>query len=95
MYVGVPRICPSIVIAGAVGECAGSMLEPSLRAGPGDFERLGQTEVEDLDDAVRSDLDVARLQITMNDSSLMRCIQRFGELTRVLQRGRDRCGLAQ
>ena len=49
-------------------------------------DRLGQTEVENLDLAVLVDLDVGRLQITMHDAALVSCIQAIGDLTEEVDR---------
>jgi hypothetical protein len=47
---------------------------------------LGEAEVKELDDAVGRDLDVRRLQITMNDPLLVRGIKGIGDLPRHGQR---------
>ena len=47
----------------------------AVRRGGG---RLGDAEVEDLDGAVRRDLDVGRLQIAMDDAALVRGVERVG-----------------
>jgi hypothetical protein len=51
----------------------------------GAFSRA-RAEVEDLHDAVRRDLDVGGLQIAMDDASLVRGIERIGDLARDGQR---------
>ena len=50
---------------------------------------LGETEVENLDDALRRDLDVGRLQIAMDDATLVSGIEGVDNLTR------DREGLGR
>src|SRR5215203_1237096 len=42
----------------------------SVGAATGCLEDLGETEVQDLDRSVGQDLDVGRLQVTVNDSML-------------------------
>ena len=58
-----------------VGELIG--VGQAARAG---IDRLGQTEVENLDRAVRSQLDVGRLQIPVNDAGVVRGFKRLGNL---------------
>jgi hypothetical protein len=43
-------------------------------------EGLREAEVEDLDDALRSDLDIGRLQIAMDDAPLVRGVERRAKL---------------
>ena len=52
----------------------------------GCLEDLGETEVQDLDRSVGQELDVGRLQITVNDSMLVSQVQRVRNLPRNLQR---------
>ena len=42
---------------------------------------LGETEIQHLDDAVRTNLDVARLEVAMDDAALMRIIERVHDLS--------------
>ena len=49
--------------------------------GPAD-PTLGETEVQHLDDAVRANLHVARLEVTMDDAALVRVIERINDLSR-------------
>ena len=68
---------PACVNAGdvIVGEFTG--LARAARAG---IDRLGQTEVENLDRAIRSQLDVGRLQIPVHDAGIVRGFERLGHL---------------
>ena len=50
---------------------------------------FGETEVENLDDALRRDLDVGRLQIAVDDATLVSGIEGVDNLTR------DREGLGR
>jgi hypothetical protein len=50
------------------------------------IERLRQTEVEHVHDAVAARLDVRRLQVAMNDAILMVGFERFGSVLRNRQR---------
>ena len=45
------------------------------------FEQLGEAEVQDLHRAIRSQLDVRRLEIAVDDASFMRRLERLGDLT--------------
>jgi hypothetical protein len=49
-------------------------------------ERLGQPEVQHLHGAVRPDFDVRRLEIPMDDTRLVRRLQRLRDLRRNRQR---------
>ena len=49
-------------------------------------DRLGQTEVEHLDGAVRRHLDICGLQIAVNDAALVGGIEGIGDLTRDVHR---------
>jgi hypothetical protein len=51
---------------------------------------LAQSEVEHLHDAVGRDLHVRRFQVAVNDSLLVRRVERGGDLLRDLQRLDDR-----
>ena len=44
------------------------------------FQRLGQTEIEDLDFAVAGEFDVGRFQIAVNDALFVRGFERVGDL---------------
>jgi hypothetical protein len=44
------------------------------------FSELSQSEIQDLDDAVRAEHDVIRLNVAMNDTRLMRRAQRRSHL---------------
>ena len=46
------------------------------------LERLGQTEVEDLDPIVRRDHDVCWLEVAVNDALLVRSLERVSNLAR-------------
>ena len=48
--------------------------------------KLGQTEVEDLGTATRSNKDVRRLDVAMNDSFAMSGIERVGNLNGDIQK---------
>ena len=50
------------------------------------FERLRQTEVQHLNGAIRSQLDVRGLQVPVDDALLVRRFQGFGDLPRDRQR---------
>ena len=56
------------------------------------LHRLGQTEVEHLHRAVRTDLDVRGLEIAMDDSLLVRRFEGLGDLSRDGQRFVERDG---
>src|SRR5262249_13297241 len=81
MYAAVPRISPFCVPAMVnVGEL--DRFPP-----PGAVvERFRESEVEDLDFALRRDLHIARLQIAMNDAFLVRRFQRFAYAVRNFER---------
>ena len=64
-----------------VGDCEGRRAIASCRS-----SSLRQPEVEHLDDAVRRDLDVGRLEIAMDDAPLVRRFERVGDLPRDRQR---------
>jgi hypothetical protein len=49
--------------------------------GPAD-PSLGETEVQHLDDTVRANLDVARLEVAMDDAALVGVIERINDLSR-------------
>ena len=63
------RVPPDVT----VGECESS----ALASRP---QRLGQAEVEDLDLAVRCDLDVGGLQVAVDDAFVVCGFQRLGDL---------------
>ncbi len=48
-------------------------------------DRLGESEVEHFHHAVRSDLDIRRFQIPVDDASLMRGVERIRNLLGDLQ----------
>ena len=50
------------------------------RAARAGIDSLGQTEVENLDRAVRSQLDIGRFQIPVNDAGVVRGFERLGNL---------------
>ena len=54
------------------------------------LERLRQSEIQHLHFAVRSDLDIGRLQIPMNDAFLVRRFQRFAICFAIPKRFIDR-----
>ena len=54
--------------------------------GGADRQRLGKTEVQDLDRAGLSDFDVRRLQIAMDDAAIMRRFDTAGDLKRIAER---------
>ncbi len=66
---------------------------PVVRRGAGD-DRLGQTEVEHLDLAVRRDLHVGRFEIAVHDAVGVRSLERRRDLTRNGQRFVERHGPA-
>ena len=68
----------------------GRIQRPSQVVGAERRRVLGQTEVEHLDGAVRSDLDVGRLQIAVNDALLVGGVEGFRDLSRNWQRFVDR-----
>jgi hypothetical protein len=41
---------------------------------------LGEAEVEHFDGAVRTELDVCRLQVAVDDALLVGCLKRIGDL---------------
>jgi hypothetical protein len=45
------------------------------------IEYLGQPEIEDLHRSVRSDFDIRRLEVPMDDAFLVRRLERFGDLS--------------
>ena len=53
---------------------------------PSRIHRLRQPEVEHLDDSVRADLDVGRLEVAVDDPVLVRRFERLGDLFRDRQR---------
>ena len=57
-----------------VGEVAGSRLR---RFGG---ERFGEAEVEDLEAAIRGDLEVGGLEVAMDDAALVRVLQGIDQL---------------
>ena len=59
---------------------------PVSRAWPDRLDQLRQAEVEHLDQAVRPQLDVGRLQIAMDDPQFVRGLERLGDLPRNGQR---------
>ena len=64
-----------------------SVGEDRARIGGGaDRQRLGKTEVQDLDRAGLSDFDVRRLQIAMDDAAIMRRFDTAGDLKRIAER---------
>ena len=74
MYAGVPSNIPDID-AGIGGEL-------DMWGRPWRFERLGQTEIQHLHHAVRTQLDIRRLQVPVDDSVLVGRLQRLGDLAR-------------
>src|SRR5260370_9146412 len=54
------------------------------------LSRLRQAEVEYLLRPCRRDLDVRRFQIAMHDALLVRGLERFGDLSSIIQRGLHR-----
>ena len=81
MYAAVPRIIPAEVAAMLmVGESSG--LVPSRHHRP----HLRQSEIQHLYRAVGLDLDVAGLQVAMNDAFLVGRLQRVRDLARDSQR---------
>ena len=85
MYAAVPRITPRIVIAGEVivGEFA-RFADADLALTRSD--RFRQAEVQHLDRAIGSQLDVRGLEIAMDDPLLVCRFERFGNLLRDGQR---------
>ncbi len=84
MYAAVPRMTPAAVArAVSVGECVtcGELPEAGSAS-----QRLRQPEVEELDPAVGCDHDVGGLQIPVDDPSLVRGLERLGDLPRNRQR---------
>ena len=74
---GVPRITPARV------PCAEAVTARRWRPDEtAALRRLGDAEVEHLDRAVGSDLDVRRLEIAMDDAPLVRGFERIGDLSR-------------
>jgi hypothetical protein len=51
-----------------------------------DVERLGEPKIEHLHHALRRDLDVGGLQVSVDDAPLVRRLDGFGELPRNVQR---------
>ena len=76
MYAAVPRITPVPARHVADGRGIGN----SLAIRP-DVHRLGQPEIQHLDLSFCRELDVRRLQVAVDDSLLMRVLQRFGNLS--------------
>ena len=83
MYAAVPSSTPACVMAGdvSIGECDRIAVRAACRV-----QRLGQAEVEHLDDAVGRDLHVGRLEIAVDDAALVRRLERLGDLPRDGQR---------
>ena len=79
MYAGVPTIMP----AAAMLQRDGRRI---VRQRRGDCSSLRQAEVEQLDRAVRRDLDVGGLQIAMDDALVVRGFERVGDLPRDAER---------
>ena len=50
----------------------------------------GQTEIQQLYNAVRSDLDIRRFQVAMHDTLFMRRLQTCRNLSRIVDNGLDR-----
>ena len=75
MYAAVPSTTPASVIAGVVNAFADIVARTRL-------ERLRDTKVEHLDDAVAVELDVRGLQIPVHDAVFMRGLERSGDLQR-------------
>ena len=76
IYAAVPRIR-----AGAVVTESGRV----LWIDPGVVAHLGQTEVEHLYLIVRRDLDIRGFEITVDDASFVRILERFRNLFRIRQ----------
>ncbi len=81
---------------GHLGGEGGRHRERGLRSGAGSVpdHRLGQPEVEHLDLSLRRDLDVGRLQVPMDDASLVGRLQGLGDLERDPEGLLDRQGAA-
>ena len=82
MYAAVPRIVPTfVIIAGdvIVGESARRTRLMSVR-------RFCQPEVQDLHIAIKSQRDIRRLEIAMNDPFIVSGMERLGDLARHGQR---------
>ena len=80
-----------VIIVGEVivGE---SVTTGPVRSRPTGLDRLRESEVQYLDRAVRTHLDVGRLQIAVDDALLMRGFERLGDLFRDGQRFVQRNG---
>ena len=80
-----PRIIPAFVPSWVtVGE-----FEGSLAVAHSWFD-LRQPEVQHLDRAIASDLDVGGLEVAMDDALLVRRVQGIGDLSCVAERGVER-----
>ena len=77
MYAAVPRTTPSCVVAAVI---VGEIARSTGRRIAG--QCLGQAEVEHLHGAVGPQLDVGRLQVAMDDTPLMRRLERVRDLLR-------------
>ena len=62
------------------------------RRGIGGIERLGQTEIEHLDEPVGADLDVGRFQVAVDDAAVVRRFERLGDLAGDVERLVERQG---
>ena len=93
MYAAVPRIMPSACVIAwrrvSVGELSSDRPRPAGRSSK-PAPSLREPEVEDLDGAVGSDLDVGRLEVAMDDALFVGCLQRVGDLARDGERVADR-----
>ena len=65
-----------VACAVSVGDCIGSADGRCVG-----IDRFGEAEVQDFDCAVRTQLDVGRLQVAVDDADLMRGFERLGDLT--------------
>ena len=100
MYAAVPRITPTpVIMAGDV--IVGRLRDDAATVAPVRLQRLGQPEVEHLDGAVGSHLDIRRLQVAVDDALLVCGFQRLGDLFRDRQASSNgiapramRCGRA-
>ena len=81
MYAAVPRMRPAAVpVCASVGDCDRSAEDVTPRPSP--RPGLGEAEVEDLDLAVRRQLDVGGLEVAVDDALLVGALERLGDLLR-------------